>query len=466
MSLICLICRKFMSTNTDAIIDESILSVRAVNALRKAGYKSLSECVNLKLDELLNIKNIGKKTANEIFNSLNSFEKKYNQYQLQKMSSYNSFFDKGKYGYWVNVLAIPISKIKLSVRATHILKKTKTQSLLDLIQEDSDSLLRIRDCGKKTIQEIVDFLRQLDLRLGERLDDSLIQDVKSYMTTKKEDEILIDFRNSYPDKYDILNKAKVNNFDASRIKFYRNCFRVYQEGGTLEYVAKQMHLTRERIRQILTKGTQLGLFNYTRRDYHYVDKSKIIEDFSKYLSLNAVARANSITSRYLKRILTAYKITEKDLEALRLRLRKNKCIEFYRIVEAELGHPPTTTELQNRRGWRYLPIKIARIWGSIDAFREELCIPKPIRTFPEASRKWMENRRRIVFIVRMQNLDKIRDCLARRSPLSCSEIACECNIKPPKLLRLLNLLLARGEITREGTGSLTKYNLKRKQEIA
>jgi len=161
-------------------------------------------------------------------------------------------------------------------------------------------------------------------------------------------------------------------------------------------------------------------------------------------------------------MLTAHKITEKDLEAVRLNSRKNKCIEFYRKIEAELGHPPTTTELQNRRGWRYLSMKISRMWGSIDAFREELSIPKPIRTFPEASRKWLENRKRVAFIVRMQNLDQIRDCLTKTSPLSCSEIACECNIKPPKALRLLNLLLSRGEIVREGTGISTKYNLNKK----
>ena len=106
------------------------------------------------------------------------------------------------------------------------------------------------------------------------------------------------------------------------------------------------------------------------------------------------------------------------------------------------------------------------MWGSIDAFREELRIPKPIRTFPEASRKWLEKRRRVAFIVRMQNLDQIRDCLAKRSPLRFSEIASECSIKPPKTLRLLNLLLARKEIIREGAWSSAKYHLIRKQEIA
>lgn len=309
------------------------------------------------------------------------------------------------------------------------------------------------------MQEITDFLGQLDLQLGERLECNLIKDVKSYRLIKKEDEILSDFKRDYPDKYDALDKAKLKNISAKKISFYTNCFHAYLEGGTLERVAKKMCLTRERIRQILTKGTQLGLFNYAGREYHYIDKGKLIEDYTKYLSLSTVAKVNGITTSYLRRMLTAYKITEKDLEAVRVSFMKRKCVESYRNIEKELGHPPTTTELQYKQKWRYLSMKISRLWGSIDTFREELQIPKPIRKFPDATRKWMENRRRLAFIVRMQNLDQIRDCLTKRGLLSCSEIACECNIDSSRIYRLLNLLLARGEIRREGKSSLTKYNL-------
>lgn len=456
-----------MPTNSDVAVDESILSVRAVNALRKSGYRTLSACINLSVEDLFKIRYIGKKTANEILNTVNSFKRRYHRTRLNGSNPENSLSQEEKYLYWITVLSVPISKINLSVRAIHVLKKTRVRNLLELVKKKSNKILQIRDCGKKTLQEIADFLRQLELQLDEKLEVNLVQDVISNVSKKTAEEIISDFKNKYPEKYNILTKAKVNNnLDPRRIKFYTSCFHAYQEGGTLEYVAKRMHLTRERIRQILTKGTHLGLFNYTGRDYHYIDKNKIIDDFSKHLSLNTVAQTNGITSSYLKRMLTAYKITEKDLETIRSSSRRNKCIEFYRKIEAELGHPPTTTELQNRKGWRYLSIKISRMWGSIDAFREELRIPKPIRTFPEASRKWLENRRRVAFIVRMQNLDQIRDCLTKTSPLSSSEIASECNINPPKALRLLNLLLSRGEIVREGAWSSTKYYLNKKQEVA
>lgn len=442
-----------MPLANDVIIDYDLLSVRAVNALRNAGYKSLLECINLNFDDLLKIRDIGKKTANEILTLIDSIKGR----DFQKRS-----FPEDKYEYWVKVLAIPISKINLSARAMHILKKSRILSLLDLVQQRAGGILGIRDCGRKTVREIEDFLKQLDLQLGEHLEKDFINKVRSYRASKKEDEILNDFKRDYPEKYDVLNKVGINKLGDSRTKFYLDCFREYQEGGTLAYVAKRMHLTRERIRQILTRGTKLSLFAYTGREYHYIEKSKIIDDYSKHLNLNSVAKMNGVSVGYLKRLLTANKITEKELGLLREKAQKNKCIEMYRKIEKELGHSPTTTELQNKSGsWRYLSNKICEIWGSTDAFREELQIPKPIRTFPEATRKWLEKRSRIAFIVRMQNLDQIRDCLTNTSLLSCSEIACECGIKPPRALRLLNLLLARGEIIREGSAGLIKYKLNR-----
>jgi hypothetical protein len=345
-----------------------------------------------------------------------------------------------------------------------VLKKARVQSLLDLVQKKYDKIFRIKSCGRKTMQEITDFLEQLDLRLGERPECDLVQDVESYRIPKKEDEILGNFKRDYSEKYDILNKVKLKAIGADKISFYTDCFYAYQKGGTLECVANKMGLTRERIRQILIKGTRLGLFNYTGREYHYVDKSKLIEDYEKYLSLSTVAKINGMTTSYLKRTLTAYKITEQYLQTLRITSMKNECIEFYRKIEKELGHSPTTTELQYKPKWRYLSMKISRLWGSIDTFREELQIPKPIRKFPEATRKWQENHRHIAFIVRMQKLDQIRDCLIKAGPLSCTEIACECHIKLPAALRFLNLLLARGELIREGAGGLTKYKLNNNQE--
>jgi DNA polymerase/3'-5' exonuclease PolX len=309
---------KGILADTDILIDYSLLSVRAVNALRDAGYVTLSECAKLDFEDLLKIKNIGKKTANEILVLTDS---------IRNQGLDKEFFLANKYEYWIKVLALPISKINLSVRTRHVLEKIKALSLLEIVQKRADDILKIRDCGRKTIKEIEDFLKQLDLYLGKSPEIKLIQDVKRYRSTKTDNEILDDFKNNYPNEYNNLKKNQISKLDPARMKFYNECFRAYLEGGTLKSVACKMKLTRERIRQILVKGTQLGLFNYTGRDYSFIEKNKIVEDYSRYLSLRLVAKANDITVNYLKQLLTAYKITDVDLQKIREVAGRKKCIE-------------------------------------------------------------------------------------------------------------------------------------------
>ncbi len=73
-------------------------------------------------------------------------------------------------------------------------------------------------------------------------------------------------------------------------------YNLYREKGTLEAVGKEIGLTRERVRQLLVKGTQLGLFEYKPYDYPFVPKEKITDDYRKFLNLNAVAMRNNISA--------------------------------------------------------------------------------------------------------------------------------------------------------------------------
>ncbi|MBI5360984.1 MAG: hypothetical protein HZA48_10430 [Planctomycetes bacterium] len=366
-----------MLLKNDIFPERIDLSTRAVNALHKAGYNSFSKCANITFGELLDTRNIGIKTANEIFNTFDSFRKKCNEHQLLKITLPGSFYDKRKHKYFINLLAIPVSKIKLSVRAMRVLKKTKTQSMLELVQSDAGKILQIRGCGVKTIREIGDFLKHLELQPGKRPDDGLVRDVKKHMAEREAGGILEDFSRDYPDKYDLLTKVKAVNFTVSRIKFYKDCFRAYKELGTLESVGKQRGLTRERVRQILEQGTRLGLFNYARKEPLCFSKNKIIKSFSKHLSICGVSRANGISEARLRRMLAFHKITGKELAALRLSVTRNRCMEFFRRIVAKSGHSPSSSELQKKKKTRNLYTRITVLWGSMDAFRKELRISKP-----------------------------------------------------------------------------------------
>jgi len=440
------------------LIQDTLLSKRAKNSLINAGYQALEDCANLTEEDILLLRNIGNKTAKEILDELKSFKNGErilgnNTLELEG-EDFESLQD-----YLIQVLSYPLSAIMLSVRATHILMNSKNVCLFDLVQKEPDQLLHIRDCGFKTVKEIGAFLETLGLQFRMRFSDELIKKVLEYQRMKSSREVVENFKKDYPKKYNLIINAKLRNTPQERIDQCIECFRLYKEEGTLANAGKKLKLTRERVRQILKQGTSLGLFNYSGHEYPYFEKEKLLKDYARLKSLHELAKINNVGVSYLRKILTAYKVKDKDLDLIKENARKNECIEQYQKIVTELGHHPTTTELQNSTHRNMLARRILKIWGTTDKFREELNVPKVIRTFPEKSRQWMENRRRLAFIVRMENLDRIRDTLLLSGSMRSSEIVYACSMKPPKVLRLLNLLLARKEVIREGIGSTIKYRI-------
>lgn len=432
------------------------LSVRAKNALDDIGVKTLGECRKLTFNELCLLRNVGKKSANEIIRVVGDIiqgKERILDYKPEEIRSLDE-------SYLINVLSLPLSEIKLSVRATNVISNLLgNKRIINLVRLERNEILSLQNCGSSTLQEIDELLLELGLRLNMRISDELKDKVKEFKDQNTVEQIIDNFKKSYPGKYAILLKAYLKKTPQSRMNQYEECFRLYQEGGTLEYVGKKLNLTRERIRQILKKGTQLGIFNYTGRDYVYFEKEKILKDYQELLSLQKVAEFNKVSPVYLRKILTAYKVSGKRLREIGVIARKNKCIEEYQQIVSKLGHHPTTTELQGNNVSRALSVRILRFWGNIDNFRQELNIPKVVRIYPEKSRQSLEKWRRLGFIIRMENLDKIRGYLSSSGVASTIDIAYACNLRSPKTGRLLNLLIARGEVVREGNGSATKYKI-------
>jgi hypothetical protein len=165
-------------------------------------------------------------------------------------------------------------------------------------------------------------------------------------------------------------------------------FLLYQRERSLHAVGKRMGLCRERVRQLLVKGSQIGLFRYEslRRPQPFVSREKILADYKRVTKLNRVAGMNGITAARLKKLVAHYGITQKDLDDIRREHRRLRCIEEYHRFAARLGHLPTTTELQRSSG-AYLSHKITTLWGSFGSFRKELQCPDESASPRRPSRK-------------------------------------------------------------------------------
>jgi hypothetical protein len=152
--------------------------------------------------------------------------------------------------------------------------------------------------------------------------------------------------------------------------------RLYQKERTLQAVGERIGVSRERVRQLLVRGSKMGLFRYESFRYTqpFVSKEKILGDYKRFLRLNRVARENSLSRWVLIKLIDLYGITPNDLKRIRFERWKLQCIEEYKGYAVKLGHPPTTAELQKGSG-RYLSHKITKLWGSFGAFRKELQNP-------------------------------------------------------------------------------------------
>ena len=78
--------------------------------------------------------------------------------QLVARMKYFEESDKG-------ILIKPIVQCNFSVRALNCLKSIDVETVADLVEHTKLDLLRIRNCGRKTITEINDFLHDNKLEL-------------------------------------------------------------------------------------------------------------------------------------------------------------------------------------------------------------------------------------------------------------------------------------------------------------
>jgi predicted DNA-binding protein YlxM (UPF0122 family) len=361
--------------------------------------------------------------------------------------------------YLEDVLMLPLSEIALSIRAKNVLKKMKLVLLHDLVSHSPKSILKRRNSGIKTLKEIVNLLSGLELNLGMRLSSDLEKEISRRRATGNNYKSTIDrFKKQYPEKAEILAEKRSDLLSKKKIYFYMRCYRLYKNGLTLEDVGKEVGISKQRVSQILIKGADYELFKYNPHNYTYIPKQQLMNDIIRLCSLSKVAVDNKVPKVYLKRMLFSYGLNRKKIDKLISTGRKRKIIDKYLKIKDELGHYPTTTELQARPDWRTLGEKIRRTWKTIYDFRNELNIPSP-PPFVESIRPWLEHRMRLALIRRMQDLDTIRETLTVKSPLQTKEIAIQCKLSVARTFKLTQLLISTGEVLKEGAASKTRYRI-------
>ena len=103
----------------------------------------------------------------------------------------------------------------------------------------------------------------------------------------------------------------------------RQAYELYKSHGTLEAVGRQLHLSRERVRQLINRGVAYGVIpaepHYTQasRPFPFTSKEEFLAAYRKTPSIRRLVQNLHISKQRLKRFCRAHEIVRQDLERIR-----------------------------------------------------------------------------------------------------------------------------------------------------
>lgn len=87
------------------------------------------------------------------------------------------------------ILSLPVKEIELSVRASNCLEAANIKTIGDLVSKTEQEMLKYRNFGKKSLEEIVQKLKKYDLHLGMDVEEIYRQIREARSRGIKADEI-------------------------------------------------------------------------------------------------------------------------------------------------------------------------------------------------------------------------------------------------------------------------------------
>jgi len=103
----------------------------------------------------------------------------------------------------------------------------------------------------------------------------------------------------------------------------RQAYELYKSHGTLEAVGRQLHLSRERVRQLINRGVAYGVIpaepHYTQasRPFPFSSREEFLAAYRKTPSMRRLVQNLHISKQRLERFCRAHEILRHDLERIR-----------------------------------------------------------------------------------------------------------------------------------------------------
>ena len=152
------------------------LSVRSQNCLRSADIHTIGAMMDYPIDELINIRNMGKKSIEEIQSFIQALSEGTGEFVLVEEGDdsviNSSAFQKNQDSAVTVFLDatgsviqdIPIKDLPLSVRARNSLTHNGYEFASQLVGITCDELMKLQNVGKKTAEEVLTYIEKISIK--------------------------------------------------------------------------------------------------------------------------------------------------------------------------------------------------------------------------------------------------------------------------------------------------------------
>ena len=266
-------------------IERMQLSVRSYNALKRANIQTVQDLAKLTIEDIKMIRNLGSKSIDEIINAVENFVIEEN---LQEYSSTPDGNEEKEQEQMAETVLDdrPITVFNLSVRSYRCLKNSGIDTVQQLLALSAKDIMSMRGMGQKSASEILTIQRNYTplVPIPEKTEYSTeevkelvlnsftqpfkglsFKEIRAYVPELVSDEEVkksvgillsekkleyVDFRcyKVYPSFYEYLEK-----YLATVPERVREIMTRRYAGETLEAIAKDFNIQRERVRQIQAK---------------------------------------------------------------------------------------------------------------------------------------------------------------------------------------------------------------------
>lgn len=291
----------------DILVEKLNIPIRAKNCLIRGGYKYFSQLVGLKIDDLLQIKNMGEKTATELLSFVEEHEVVF------------SIQDKGSAETTsLNTLAKEMNlcwggNVNMWLREIVAIKK-------DFPKDSDDTFLfKLYDC-EFARNAIESFILSVLKDLKEGVDRcKLFENVPNRLyNTIAIESILLEMQAA--SKIEITNKivnikymTVIDFVDSIPDERYKKIAQMRLQGKSLQQIGETMQLTRERVRQLIRKifkrhpELHEDKYAYIFQNYYFSKTDFQIafgEPIETYHYLETVCPTNNSLRKPMKEVLS------------------------------------------------------------------------------------------------------------------------------------------------------------------